>query len=100
MRNMGALSTSQLQEQIELLYEKWEAYFLRADAGENTNENPSESMIMSTNVSEQYRCSQGLTCKKENRDRLSATAIKILDGRYPKGDTIRLVLDNLKVHKA
>ena len=26
--------------------------------------------------------------------------LKILDARYPKGDTIRLVLDNLKVHKA
>ena len=26
--------------------------------------------------------------------------LKILDVRYPKGDTIRLVLDNLKVHKA
>ena len=26
--------------------------------------------------------------------------LKILDERYPKGDTIRLVLDNLKVHKA
>ena len=26
--------------------------------------------------------------------------LKILDAKYPKGDTIRLVLDNLKVHKA
>ena len=26
--------------------------------------------------------------------------LKILDEKYPKGDTIRLVLDNLKVHKA
>ena len=26
--------------------------------------------------------------------------LKILDTKYPKGDTIRLVLDNLKVHKA
>ena len=26
--------------------------------------------------------------------------LKILDARYPKGDTIRLVLDNLKVHRA
>lgn len=26
--------------------------------------------------------------------------LKLLDARYPKGDTIRLVLDNLKVHKA
>ena len=26
--------------------------------------------------------------------------LKILDARYPKGDTIRLILDNLKVHKA
>jgi transposase len=26
--------------------------------------------------------------------------LRILDARYPKGDTIRLVLDNLKVHKA
>lgn len=26
--------------------------------------------------------------------------LKVLDARYPKGDTIRLVLDNLKVHKA
>lgn len=26
--------------------------------------------------------------------------LKILDGKYPKGDKIRLVLDNLKVHKS
>ena len=26
--------------------------------------------------------------------------LKLLDAKYPKGDTIRLVLDNLKVHKA
>lgn len=26
--------------------------------------------------------------------------LKMLDAKYPKGDTIRLVLDNLKVHKA
>ena len=26
--------------------------------------------------------------------------LKILDAKYPKGDTIRLILDNLKVHKA
>ena len=26
--------------------------------------------------------------------------LKILDNKYPKGDKIRLVLDNLKVHKS
>ena len=44
MRNLGALSISQLQEQIELLYEQGEEYFQLADEGKNTSEDSSESV--------------------------------------------------------
>ena len=43
MRNMGALSVSQLQEQIELLYEKGEDYFQLSDEDVSLNADSSES---------------------------------------------------------
>lgn len=44
MRNLGALSISQLQEQIELLYERGEEYFQLAGEEKNTSEDSSESV--------------------------------------------------------
>ena len=43
MRNMGALSVSQLQEQIDLLYEKGEDYFQLSAAGESISSDTSEN---------------------------------------------------------